>query len=229
MAQIAHYCEAFSLETECCFRLVHAEDGTGRATPNTAPTSPNGVGGSRTGPASGGRSKRAMATGPTWTRSRGLVNRYRSARICPGAPESEGVGGQVRVNSLQDVARRETGRGSRPARQPAGARFIVPLQQLHIGLARKPCAGTGLAGTSGSADPGYRQRLLCKLPASPGSHATQSRIQHTREVVERLLGGSIPSATPPRGWNLCRRTPRPRSAEVASPCDDYSGAGSLSP
>ncbi len=31
MGQITHYCEAFSLESECCFRLIHAEDGIGHA------------------------------------------------------------------------------------------------------------------------------------------------------------------------------------------------------
>ena len=31
MAQLAHYCEAFSLESERCFRLIQAEDGTGHA------------------------------------------------------------------------------------------------------------------------------------------------------------------------------------------------------
>ena len=31
MAQLAHYCEAFSLESKRCFRLILAEDGTGHA------------------------------------------------------------------------------------------------------------------------------------------------------------------------------------------------------
>jgi len=31
MAQLAHYCEAFYLLSERCFRLILAEDGTGHA------------------------------------------------------------------------------------------------------------------------------------------------------------------------------------------------------
>ena len=69
MFQLAHYCEAFSLESERCFRLIRGEDGTGHV--QTAPTSPNGVEGSRTGPGSGTRSRHATATERTSTRFRG--------------------------------------------------------------------------------------------------------------------------------------------------------------
>ncbi len=31
MAQLAHCAEAFYLQSECCFRLIHVEDGTGHA------------------------------------------------------------------------------------------------------------------------------------------------------------------------------------------------------
>ena len=95
---------------------------TERGMPSTARTSPNGVGGSRIGPASGGRSSPAMATVPTWTRFSGSSDG--SAQDCPRAPERSGF--RVCVNPLQDVARRETGRGSRPARRPRPRRRICP-------------------------------------------------------------------------------------------------------
>ena len=31
MTELAHYAEAFYLQSECCFRPIHAEDGTGHA------------------------------------------------------------------------------------------------------------------------------------------------------------------------------------------------------
>ncbi len=31
MTELAHYAEAFYLQSDCCFRPIHAEDGTGHA------------------------------------------------------------------------------------------------------------------------------------------------------------------------------------------------------
>ncbi len=71
---------------------------TGRGTPTPAPTRPNGMGGSRTGPASGGRSSPAIATGQTWTRSRGSASSVGSRPMMVAMPSTD-----ERLDRIEDV------------------------------------------------------------------------------------------------------------------------------
>ena len=162
----------------------------GPGTPSTAPTSQNGVGGSRTSGGSDTRSS-AIGTEPTWTRSRGSEGPQRSAQDCPGAPETMS-------DRLRYRARRR-GQAKSDAHGP-GVGYLPTTRRFDAGLAGKKIPVVG---------------MLRRFPAITRAGSCWRRSSPSAGALPALRVSTEPSR-PPRHRTPCSCALAPRRGNWAS-------------